>query len=345
MRSAHLRAQQAVIAQREHDLARRRIRERLEERQTRRERVVRNERGRRRACRRDVRALPCSTRNVSVRSDSSPDAVRAPVQRRAIRGSAPSSQARPSLRHRTRRTAPAVRSHTTCVAASSRPRAERVLERADRGVRRVAASADAPVAGGRVVHGIVELGRRDQRRRVCERRAHVVADRRDRHGWMRTRSGSSRGRATGRFARARRDFECDRDRVGRTPALGRREQGSARVASPPLPALPARRGSPRARSSQPGSRVDQNATPSIATGGSAALIAGRPGRTPARNCCRRSRTRSSARAARAAARCRSGSAGRRPDRASAVLSVPGSKPCSSASRLIAASTMPAAPSV
>ena len=44
-------------------------------------------------------------------------------------------------------------------------RTERVFVSADRGVRREAAGADAPVTRRRIVHGVVKLDRRDQRRR------------------------------------------------------------------------------------------------------------------------------------------------------------------------------------
>ena len=101
--------------------------------------------------------------------------------------------------------------------------AEARVERGQRRARLVAAGRDRPVAGGGVVHGVVELGRRDQRRLARQRRAHVVVD-----GEVAVRRGEDRRqrrRVEARLAHRRRgDLERERDGVGRAPPLGRREE-------------------------------------------------------------------------------------------------------------------------
>ena len=118
--------------------------------------------------------------------------------------------------------------------------AEAGVERRQRAARFAAVGADRPVARGGVVDRVVELGRRDQRRRGRQRRAHVVVDREV--AVRRREDRRQRRRVEPRLAHRRRgDLERERDGVRRAApfgggedlgrgALGRRRQGLALAA-------------------------------------------------------------------------------------------------------------------
>ena len=111
----------------------------------------------------------------------------------------------------------------TWSAASSSPAANVAARGADRGRGGVAVRRDGPVAGRRVVHGIVEADRRELARIRGERLAHrvgnrEVAVRRCEH------AGQRRGIAPGHRAGLSRGFAGDQHRLRRAASFGGRQR-------------------------------------------------------------------------------------------------------------------------
>ena len=348
-RSARRRRRQASASP-----ARASRRQRLEQRHARRHRDCprRSGRGRRErggvalAAARRASALSCRRRRPATAPRCA--SARAPAPRRAGRGSASSSPARRSPRCRRRPAAPACSLAATCVAASSRPAAN-VCSNALSAVYGAWQPVPMrPVAGGGVVHRVVELGRRDQRRRARQRRAHVVADRE-----VAVRRGEDATAARPAIAPAASHARAATSSASATVS-GARRRSVGREQRRRRPLAPADSGAAllaanhRARDVPAGQarRPEGDAFDERTSGERCALMRRSP-RAEGEHAVAAAEAERIAQRVRASAlaRCRRRICGPQAGSSVCALSVPGSKPCSSASRLIAASTMPAAPSV
>ena len=265
-------------------------RERVEQRQHRRHRVAGGQ-SRQRAVAPTVRAHRRSvTRRRGVPTWPAPRQHQRAAERAGrCATSAPAGPSRSACRSRP--AARPARPRRSCSSASSRPCAKLASKALIAVVALHAAGADGPVAGGGVVHRVVELGRRHRARVGRQRRAHVVVDARSPCVEANTTAASAgRGRRPRTAAAA--TSSATRDRCRARDGVRSARAAAAKAAWRGGSAGARRRRGRRARDvparqvARPEGRCLRCSSVRVVR---ACVMPRRPCRRPASSCCRRSR--------------------------------------------------------